>query len=89
MLQEYKRSINILLGTGIPLFVIGKFILPCFTNMPGIFAPTILILAFFLMLFGCRALAKAKGYNGIVGLLLGFLTILGLLILVLLKDKNK
>ncbi|MFA4934147.1 MAG: hypothetical protein WC574_06955 [Candidatus Omnitrophota bacterium] len=89
MLQEYQKSMNILIGSGAPLFILGKFILPNFPSVPGILAPTAVLAGYFLLLFGCRALAKAKGYSGTMGLLVGLLSVLGLLILLLMKDKNK
>lgn len=89
MLQEYQKSMNLLIGSGVPLFIFGKFILPNFPSLPGVLAPTADLVGYFLLLFGCRALAKAKGYSGAMGLLVGLLSVLGLLILLLMKDKTK
>ena len=86
--QKYQKSVNVLIGSGVPLFILGKFILPNFQAVPSMLVPTIGLLGFFL-LFGCRALAKAKGYSGVIGLLAGLFSVLGLLILFLMKDKNK
>lgn len=40
-------------------------------------------------LIGCFYLSKAKGYSGVLGILLGMLSIAGLMILIALPDKVK
>jgi len=89
MLQKYQKGMNMLFGSGVPLYIVGQFILPHIQGIPAIVTPTCVLVGYFLILFGCRLFAMAKGYSGTKGLLAGLLSILGLLILLLMKDKNK
>jgi hypothetical protein len=93
MLADYKRKSNY--GAAIFLLsIISVSLMASGTGGKNIWEnanwlPTITycisVVAFF---FSVWALAKAKGYSGIVGLILPFLSIFGLLILLFLKDKH-
>lgn len=77
MLPQYKTKTNIFIGVGILMQLVGAQ-----------FGPVVQLLGAALMLIGCVFYAKAKGYHGAFGLF-GLLSIVGLLVLVCLKDKCK
>ena len=92
MLPIYKRKISIagkvcvasVLALVVPIPVVPEF----WNNHPilnALLALTVGVSFWYI----CWATAKAKGYSGWVGILLPFLTIIGLIILIALKDRHK
>ena len=79
MLAEYNKQIGIGFGGGLLLFILGM-------GLSSVIFP---LVAFFFWLYGCRSLARAKGYNGAIGLLLGLTVIFGVLILLVFPDRKK
>jgi hypothetical protein len=83
MLKGYSKKINIFVGTGLLLQVL-YFIIP-HNNILTL----IMLCGIILFTVGCCYYAKGKGYPWIYGLLALIFNIFGLLILVILRDKNK
>ena len=87
MLPEFKTKTNIGVGAGLLLQMAGNLM-----SNPGepltLVAGLLFLLGTALFIWGCSMYAKAKGHSPVLGLL-GLLWILGLVILFLLKDKNK
>jgi hypothetical protein len=87
MLQEKKNATNLGVGIGIVLQVIGRILQMQSPEMALIGLVVILVgLGFFI--WGCISYAQGKGYPALVGLL-GLLSCIGLIILVVLPDKNR
>ncbi|MBI5779423.1 MAG: hypothetical protein HZA49_08200 [Planctomycetes bacterium] len=89
MLVEYKN--NAISGIVGGMFVLGgvyqvRSMHP--TTVPPLLTLGISIIGIVLWIWGCFAYAKGKGYSKYWGLL-GFLYLLGLLILALFPDKHK
>jgi len=87
--KKAQLSLLILSVTFVFIFAVPSFTYDAFWHEnEGIYLP-------FALLFGGSYLyafssyAKAKGYSGIAGILLSFFFLLGLIILVLLKDKTQ
>jgi len=93
MNPRYRKSTYIGIGGGFVIAGLAGAIIEGFgekLSTAGIILFTLLALigaGFYL--WGCCSWAKGKGYSGIYGLLLGMLSILGLLILFVLPDKYK
>ena len=89
MLAEKKKATNIGVGLGIILQIVGQVL---FYQNPtgGMYAVALVlgIVGLALFIWGCWNYAQGKGYPGVLGLL-GLLSCIGLLILVILPDKNK
>jgi hypothetical protein len=88
MLQANKKKTNIGIGLGIILEIIGR-IITMYGGQAGALAGSILVLVgvvFFI--WGCMNYAEGKGHSKWLGLL-GLLSCIGLIILVILPDKNK
>lgn len=93
MLAQYRRKGNI--AAGVWLASILPFVafvaiaddLPQFAQ--GIIQLTLIILLTGSYWYACWAFAKAKGYSGFVGLMLPIFSILGLIVLIALRDKHK
>lgn len=83
MIQKYKRQTNIGVGLG---FVAQT--LPFLVSFPYGTGLLVKIAGTALIIWGCSAYAKGKGHSGWAGLL-GFLSVLGLIILIFLPDKEK
>ena len=81
MKQEYKSKTNAFILLGIIVQVIGVIV----GQDIGIF---IRLIGSVLLIIGCCYYAKGKGYHGAWGLL-GLLNIIGLIILICMKDKEK
>ena len=81
MLAEYKTKTNVFILLGIVTQILGGIV-------GGEVGGIIRIVGAGLFITGCCFYAKGKGYNGAWGGL-GLLSLLGLLILVLMKDKQK
>lgn len=94
MVVAYKKKINIFIGLYILLnILLGGYMLFNPGQDEGLNILDLLLLPLALISFGCLFYglynyAKAKGYSGWLALL-GFLQILGLIILVVLPDKHK
>ena len=95
MIAEYKKKSNIAAGVWLATMAILIYMFSGNSvegniwetgNIPVIIVFTIHGLSFAAALWWY---AKAKGYWGILGLLLMFLSIIGLIIIALLPDKNK
>lgn len=80
MLAEYKSKTNIFVGLGIVLEILGRVV-------GGPVGGLITLVGAVLFIVGCWNYALGKGYPGPVGLL-GLLSCIGLLILVILPDRN-
>jgi hypothetical protein len=92
MLATYKKAGNIALAASavciVAIGVLGRNSATGNVWGPG-GAPVILMIAFTLSIMAMFwAYAKAKGYSGLLGLVLPFLSIVGLVILLGLKDKH-
>ena len=87
MLAEYKTKTNIGVGIGLILEIGGQIIN---RQMPALILVGSLIALVGLLFFiwGCTNYAAGKGYSKVLGLL-GLLSCIGLIILVVLPDKNK
>ena len=85
MLQESKTKTNIGVGIGIILEIAGNYIAR--TSNPTLGA-IIALVGVVLFIWGCINYAEGKGYSKWLGLL-GLLSCLGLIVLVVLPDKNK
>lgn len=87
MLEEYKKKTNIGVGAGIVLQLVGRSLQNQGESM--VLIGYLLILAGFIaFIWGCASYAQGKGYSHWFGAL-GFLSILGLIVLVLMPDKHK
>lgn len=78
-----KKQTYLSLSIGIVLTVVGSLIS---ADSSEIF----LLLGHIVVIYSCWLYAKAKGYKGILGVFLGlFCNVLGFIILVILRDKQK
>ena len=82
MLAEKKTQTNIGVGMGIICQLASRF-----TDNPAL-SLAILCVGTVFFIWGCVSYAQGKGQSPALGLL-GFLSICGLLILILLPDKHK
>jgi hypothetical protein len=92
MIQEYKSKANLAIGLGIVLFIVSAAT-AVNANRSGstglaLAANVVEIVSGVLFIWGCCMYAKGKGYSAAFGLL-GFLSLIGLIILVVLPDKAK
>ena len=87
MIAKYKVQTNVLILIGLAAQVIGFIGVVAGDGGAGIFI-RLIHLGDVLIVVGCCFYAKGKGYNGAWGLL-GLLSIIGLLILICMKDKEK
>ncbi len=93
MLAEYKKRADIGMGLGFLLWIVlpicGAVLLKS-QQLPSYFwflFPALFCGGIFLFIWGCTCYAKGKGYGRPVGLL-GFLNLIGLLILLSLPEKD-
>lgn len=87
MLVKYKNKANLWLIIGFIVEIVGNVIKGLNPSMI-MFGWLIFWLGAGLFIFGCVNYVKAKGYNGAFGFL-GLASLLGLIILALMPDKNK
>jgi hypothetical protein len=87
MLAEYKTKTNIGVGLGILLQIIARALKTAWPSTASL-ATLIGLLGLGLFVYGCFNYAQGKGYSRWLGLL-GLLSCLGLVVLVVLPDKNK
>ncbi len=87
MLAEYKTKTNVGVGLGILLQIIARALKTAWPS-PASLATLIGLLGLGLFVYGCFNYAQGKGYSRWLGLL-GLLSCLGLVVLVVLPDKNK
>ena len=87
MLAEYKSKTNIGIAIGLILEIVGNVIRMQMPNLALVGAIIALVGAVF-FIWGCMNYAVGKGYSQFLGLL-GLLSCIGLIVLVLLPDKNK
>ena len=85
MLPEFKRNTNIGVGIGLLLQIGGRVLL---RSGFGVLGLLVIAIGFAAFIWGCGQYAKAKGYSPWLGAL-GFLSIIGLIVLVLFPDKHK
>ena len=88
MLPEYKTKTNIGAGLGIIGQIVGRALLNSSSQGLAMAGLVVALAAFALFIWGCMQYAKAKGQSGWFGLL-GFLSIIGLLVLFFLPDRHK
>jgi hypothetical protein len=88
MRSRYKRTSAIGLGVGLPLVVGGIMLLFPKFGLPGVGAIAIFVGAPF-YLWGCCALAKAKGYSTAIVLTAFFGLLFPMVVLLALPDKHK
>ena len=85
MIKEYKNKANLFIAIGFVAQLIGRFML----NGSASWLGALLTLGgAVLLILGCCNYAKGKGYHWAFGFL-GLLSLLGLIILVIMKDKCK
>lgn len=87
MLTEFKHKASIGVGAGLLLIIVGRVILK-FGESMAIVGAVALLAGSVLFIWGCCQYAKAKGYSGWWGLL-GFLSVIGLLILFFFRDQHR
>ena len=88
MLPEKKTNTNIGVGIGLLLQVIGRCLATFVGGPVGILGAILALAGLILFIWGCMNYAEGKGYSKWLGLL-GLLSCIGLLVLVVLPDKNK
>lgn len=92
MLASYKKAGNTALGASAVCFaaivILGKGSTTGNVWGPGGAPPILMYATVFAILFTFWAYAKAKGYSGWLGVVLPFLNIVGLVVLLKLKDKH-
>lgn len=87
MLAANRTKTNIGVGVGIILQVIGRLLVLHNPNLALVgFILTLVGLVFFV--WGCMNYAEGKGHSKWLGLL-GLLSCIGLIVLVLMPDRNK
>jgi hypothetical protein len=88
MLPEKKTATNIGVGVGFVLQIIGRVLMMQQGDAMTIVGAVVGLVGLGFFLWGCINYCQGKGYSGALGLL-GLLSCCGLVILVLLPDKNK
>lgn len=88
MLQEYKTNTNIGVGLGLVLSMVARELLRGEDHFGFIAGFIFAIAGTIVFIWGCMSYSQGKGHHPLLGLL-GLMYILGLLILVLLRDKHK
>ena len=84
MLKPYRKMSYVTLILGYPLLIIGMVLLSGVAKKSDI----IFTLGYFLIGWGCWALAKGKGYHSAWGLF-GIINLAGPIVLAFFKDRNK
>ncbi|MDG9667351.1 hypothetical protein ONV78_06330 [Hahella sp. CR1] len=84
MIYEHKRNTNIGVGLGVIMQLAGKSMSATSPTMGFI----VVLLGIVLFVWGCGQYAKSKGYSGVWGFL-GLFSLIGLIILVFMKDKDR
>jgi len=87
MLAEYKTKTNTGVALGIILEIAGQIIMRQMPNL-ALAGTIVMLVGVVFFIWGCMNYAVGKGYSQFLGLL-GLFSCIGLLILVLLPDKNK
>ena len=89
MIAEYKKNANIWLLIGFVIWFFGNMMRSGGVGDSYIMLGNLVfVVGAGLFIYGCTLYAKAKGYNWAVGLL-GILSLIGLIVLAVLPDKNK
>jgi hypothetical protein len=88
MLKEYKRDANIGVGFGWILIACSGFAIRSEMSGGPVFGFVVLLTGIGLFLWGCGQYAQGKGYSRYWGAL-GILYLLGLLVLILMRDRHK
>ncbi len=86
-MTEYQ-SIRLRLVSGFVTLLVGRFVYDYCCGRPiALLGYTMLVAGTVVFIWGCWSFAKAKGYPGAVGLL-GFFSLIGLIILFVLPDRR-
>lgn len=89
MLEKYKKRTNLIIGLTIAFPVVLWIINEVFkVDLPLEVYVVSFVLVFGIYLLGSWNYAKGKGYPGILGIVVAPFNLLGLLILMVLRDKN-
>ena len=88
MLAEYKTQTNIGLGVGLLFQFIGNVLIGSGSGTLPTLGLLLLLTGWGIFIWGTVSYAQGKGHHGAWGIL-GFLSLLGLIILVLLPDRYK
>lgn len=90
MIAEKQKRSNIGVGIGIVLEIAGRVMLGIAREniTLGAIGGVTLLVGVVFFIWGCMSYAEAKGYSALLGLL-GLFSCVGLLILIILPDKNK
>lgn len=87
MLAEYRTKTNIGVGIGFVLQLAGRFLLMANKDL-AIIALILTVVGAVVFIWGCMNYTMGKGYSKWLGLL-GLLSCIGLIVLVVLPDRNK
>lgn len=87
MIESHKNKANFGIGVGIVLSITGRLWVNALAEEDplALLALALQVVGYGLFIFGCVQYALAKGRSGFWGLL-GCLSLIGLIVLVLLKD---
>ena len=88
MLQQYKKKINLGIGIGLILSLGGKVISSNPNETIALLGSILGLMGIPIFIYGLSMYAKAKGRSWVWGIL-GFLNLIGLIILYFLKDLEK
>lgn len=85
MLAEHERRSNVLVGIGFVGQLIANFVVPGTIPTAGL---VLVLTSSGIFIWGCCEYAVGKGYERFVGTL-GVISLIGLIILAVLPDRNK
>ena len=88
MLKEYKRDTNIGVGVGWIIIAVSNYVIRTGEFGGPVVGYVVLLTGIGLFLWGCGQYAQGKGYSPYWGAL-GLLYLLGLVVLVLMRDRHK
>ena len=92
MLKEFEKKTNIGIGVGILFHLLSGVLLGFWASGDSrtlaILAIVVGVLGTIMFFWGLSSYAKGKGHSGVYGLL-GIFSLLGLIILAVMPDKNK
>ena len=88
MLEQYRKKTNIGIGIGLAMQIMANVLLDRADQISIIAGIVFALAGTVVFIWGCISYARGKGYHPALGLL-GLMYLLGLLILVLLRDKHK